>query len=293
LPWIGGKYYSAQRILRAFPSPQDYDVYVDLFGGAAHVLIQKPRYKHIEVYNDITNDLVNFWLYCRDHGQDLEIRCRSLPYARSLYYAYHKSLFDGTPLEPLERAARWFYVLRSNFSGKFLTHVATGWSTGAKDEHHSAAHAYHTALDLFPLIQRRLQRVMIDNRDFAEVFKLYDRQRVLFYVDPPYIDCEQYYQTAAGTFTLADHQRLATLLNNASAYVALSYYPHHLLEDLYPSSKWRRVTWETVKHSQRTKETRDMATEMLLTNYGPGASLWDSERSAGLPMHGDCYPESA
>jgi DNA adenine methylase len=293
LPWIGGKYYSAQRILGAFPPPQNYDVYVELFGGAAHVLIQKPRYKHIEVYNDITNDLVNFWLLCRDHGQELEERCRSLPYARSLYYVYHRSLFDGTPLEPLERAARWFYVLRSNFSGRPLTHVATGWSAGAKDEHHSAAHSYHTALDLFPLVQQRLQRVMIDNRDFAEVFKEYSRRRVLFYVDPPYIGCEKYYQTAPGAFTLADHQRLAILLNNTSAYVALSYYPHHLLDDLYPSSKWRRTTWRTTKHSQRTKETRDAATELLLTNYAPGASLWDSERSVGAPMHSDCYPESA
>ena len=293
LPWIGGKYYSAPRILQAFPVPQNYDAYVELFGGAAHVLIQKPHYKHIEVYNDITNDLVNFWLHCRDHGQELEARCRSLPYARSLYYAYHQSLFDGTPLEPLERAARWFYVLRSNFSGNPLTHVAKGWSAGAKDEHHSAAHAYHTALDLFPLVQRRLQRVMIDNRDFAEVFNLYDRSRVLFYIDPPYVGCEQYYQTAAGVFTLADHQRLADLLNSTSAYVALSYYPHPLLENLYPSNRWWRTTWRTAKHSQRTKGTRDRATELLLTNYAPGASLWDSERSASASMHGDSYSESA
>lgn len=293
LPWVGGKYYSAPRILHAFPAPQDYDVYVELFGGAAHVLIQKPRYKHIEVYNDITNDLVNFWLHCRDRGQELEARCRSLPYARSLYYAYHRSLFDGTQLEPLERAARWFYVLRSNFSGKYLARVATGWSAGAKDEHHSAAHAYHTALDLFSLVQQRLQRVMIDNRDFAEVFNLYDRPRVLFYVDPPYIGHEQYYQTAAGVFTLADHQRLAALLNSASAYVALSYYPHPLLEDLYPSNKWQRTVWRTAKHSQRTKETRARATELLLTNYVPGASLWENEGSAGASTHGDDYAESA
>ncbi len=75
----------------------------------------------------------------------------------------------------------------------------------------------------------------------------------------------------------------ATLLNDTSALVALSYYPHPLLDGLYPASKWRRVTWETVKHSQRGSEMRERATEMLLCNYpAPGvtitpASLWMEE----------------
>jgi site-specific DNA-adenine methylase len=49
LPWIGGKYSSAPRILQAFPHHTSYDLYVDLFGGAAHVLLQKPAYHHVEV----------------------------------------------------------------------------------------------------------------------------------------------------------------------------------------------------------------------------------------------------
>lgn len=280
LPWIGGKHYSAQRILRAFPSPQSYNVYVDLFGGAAHVLIQKPPYKHVEVYNDINNDLINFWFQYQQHPQELEERCRAFPYARSLYYQFHRSLFDSTPLEPLERAARWFYVLRSDFSGHPPGPVAHGWSSGAKNDHRSAAHAYHAALDLFPLLQQRWERVMIDNRDFEVVFRLYERPRVLFYVDPPYITHEQYYQRGSAAFTLADHHRLASLLNQARAYVALSYYPHPLLDDLYPAGKWHRLTWEIPKHSQRTKATREYATEMLLTNYAPGQSLWESP---GMP----------
>jgi DNA adenine methylase len=248
-----------------------------LFGGAAHVLIQKPPSQHVEVYNDIQNDLVNFWMQCRDHGPDLQARCQSLPYARSLYYAYHRSLFDGTPMEPFERAARWFYVLRSNFSGKSLMPAANGWSAGAKDAHSSSAQAYQSALDLFALLQQRLRQVLIDNRDFADVCKQYEGSRVLFYADPPYIGHEHYYQTGGGRFSLEDHQRLATLLNASQAFVALSYYPHPLLEELYPATRWRRTTWKTIKHSQRTKATHDEATELLLTNYEPCLSLWENE----------------
>lgn len=280
LPWIGGKHYSAKNILQAFPHHRGYDVYVDLFGGAAHVLIQKSPYKHVEVYNDINGDLVNFWMQCRDNAAALEERCRSLPYARSLYYAYHKSLFDGTEMDNLERAARWFYVLRSNFSGKPLKPTADGWCNGYKNAHHGHADAYQSAIDLFSSLKRRLSRVQIDNRDFADVFARWNTARTLVYIDPPYLDCEHYYQQGCDKFSLQDHQRLAELLNSTPAYVALSYYPHPLLDALYPADKWHRTTWQTYKHSQRTKETHDVATEMLLTNYEPAAQdLWTEQEA--------------
>lgn len=280
LPWIGGKHYSARQIIGAFPPPSAYDVYVDLFGGAAHVLIQKPLYKHVEVYNDLNGDLVNFWMQCRDNGALLQERCETLPYARSLYYAYHKSLFDGTVLEPLERAVRWFFVLRSNFNGKPVHAASTtadGWLIGHKDGAHCAAHAYQSAIMLFPVLQARLCKVLIEQRDFAHVLKSFEGTRTLFYGDPPYVTKEQYYtHTDDVVFTLEDHQRLADILNRTSAYVALSYYPHPSLDKLYPPSKWRRITWEMPKHSQRSNMKHDIATELLLMNYRePVPSLWD------------------
>ena len=274
LPWIGGKAYSAQRIVATFPYHTSYDVFVDLFGGAANVLITKPRYKHLEIYNDINGDLVNFWMQCRDNVATLEEHCRSLPYARSLYYAYHKSLFDGTKMDALERAVRWFYMVRSSFTG-WERESPTGWSAGRKDVNHASAHAYHSAIDLLKVLQQRFKHVLIDCRDFAEVLAQYHKRRMLIYGDPPYIGDEHYYNQP---FAVEDHQHLAALLNETDAYVALSYYPHPMLETLYPASKWQRVTWATFKHSQRTKDTHDTAIEMLLCNYPPTTrELWTEE----------------
>jgi len=295
LTWIGGKYYSASQIVAAFPAASSYDTYVDLFGGAAHVLLHRPFEKrHAEVYNDINQDLVNFWMQCRDHGEELEARCRSLPYSRALHYQYHHELYHGEELDPLERAVRWFYILRSTFNA-FIGPMHHGWlaSPGRVE-----SVAYHTALDLFEALQRRLRYVLIDCRDFAAVLRSHDNPRTLFYVDPPYIEKEDYYyQRGDGmAFGLHDHERLAVLLNDTSALVALSYYPHPLLDRLYPESKWRRLTWEAVKHSQRGPETRERATEMLLCNYPPSApiiaplSLWkeaydDRQREGVLRVH--------
>ncbi len=294
LTWIGGKYYSAPQIVAAFPPASSYDTYVDLFGGAAHVLLHRPFNKrHAEVYNDINHDLVNFWMQCRDHGEELEARCRSLLYSRVLHYQYHHDLYHGEELEPLERAARWFYVLRGTFNG-FIGPVHHGW-LASSDRLESVA--YHTALDLFETLQRRLRYVLIDCHDFETVFRSHDNPCTLFYVDPPYIEKEDYYQRGDGiAFTLHDHERLAALLGSTSAHVELSYYPHPLLDRLYPEPAWRRLTWEAVKHSQRGSEARERATEMLLCNYSPSAlaiaplSLWEeasdeSHREGVLRVH--------
>lgn len=281
IPWQGGKFYSAETIVDAFPNPTAYSIYCELFCGACHVLIRKPSYSHVEVINDLNNDLVNFWMQFRDNIEALEERCRSLPYSREVYYTYHKSLFDGTELEPLERAARWFYVLRSNFSA-YLQPSPGGWHNGIRTKDRQKwggnAQSYHSAIDLFLYMQKRFKHIMIDNRDFEFVFKQWDKPRTLFYVDPPYVDFEAYYGQGKQGFTLQDHERLAQLLNNSSAYIALSYYPHSEIDRLYPADKWRRVTWETYKHSQRTKDTHDASTELLLLNYPPQQpTLWHRE----------------
>lgn len=69
LPWIGGTYSSAQRILVAFPPPNSYDTSVELCGGAAHVLMQNAPAHHAEVSNEVDGDWVNFWMVCRDQGE--------------------------------------------------------------------------------------------------------------------------------------------------------------------------------------------------------------------------------
>src|SRR5258708_5609089 len=164
-------------------------------------------------------------MQCRDNAQALEERCRTLPYSRELYYQYHKSLYDETPFDPLERATRWFYVLRNSFAGWERESSPPGWKGSITSIGITDAHAYRSALGMFHLVQSRFQHILIDHRDFAEVFCSYNRPRTLFYVDPPYIEAEQYYRSP---FTLTDHERLAQLLNTTSASIALSYYPHPL-----------------------------------------------------------------
>jgi DNA adenine methylase len=286
--WVGGKHYSAQFIIEHLPAAHEYDIFCDIFGGGANILLTKPSGKHLEVYNDLNDDLVNCWLHLRDHATEMQERLHTLPYARSLYYTYHKSLFDGTRLEPLERAVRWFYVLQSSFRAS-VEETPSGWSSGVTGLHrgqvggykgHLHAKSYHNTVGTLQEITARFRNVEIDCRDFEEVIKQYEQPyglRTLIYADPPYIDAEGYYKSLQEDSTMF-HQRLARVLNATPAMVALSYYDHPWLDELYPATKWRRVTWQMIKHSQRTKATRDKATELLLCNYPASTGgLWDSQ----------------
>lgn len=277
LKWMGGKYHLAQRILAAFPAPQSYNTYHEPCGGAAHVLLRKPNWGHREIYNDLNDDLCNFWCHVQDHADDLAARLAALPYSRALYYQFHLRLFDGNQIDPLERAALWFYVLRGTPTG-WLRASPTGWNNSL-----SNAVAYRSVLDTFARVQERLThpRVLIDNRDVERALEEYDSPTTLHYVDPPYIGAEYYYQLGVRTHAKKgfDHERLAAMLNASQGYVALSYYPHPDVERWYPADRWRRLSWQVQKVSAiagATPSTVQTATELLLCNYAaPAASLWE------------------
>jgi DNA adenine methylase len=287
LKYVGGKAASASRIVAAFPASTRYDTYSEPCGGAAHVLFAKPNYGHREIYNDLNNDLVNFWLQVQDHAEALAARLQALPYSRSLYYSFHERLFNGSTIDPLERAALYFYVLRGTATG-WIRETPGGWNNTA-----SNAAAYYSLLDTFRLVKQRLthpRRVIIDNRDVERVLEEYDSPTTLHYVDPPYIGAEYYYQAGYRKQVKKpfDHARLAAQLNDVQGFVALSYYPHPDLDRWYSPDRWHRLTWQQSKPSSVPALGEEVgvvqtATEMLLCNYeAPIArlSLWTEEGEA-------------
>lgn len=80
LPWFGGKVKTADWIRSHFPT---HHTYVEPFGGAMAVLLAKPP-SPVEVYNDVDQELVNFWRVVRDPAtfEQLRHRIALTPYAR-------------------------------------------------------------------------------------------------------------------------------------------------------------------------------------------------------------------
>src|SRR5687767_15740559 len=183
---IGGKHASADYVVDAFPAPDSYDRFVDVCGGAAHILLRKPDYGHEEIFCDLDGNLIAFWREMIANAQGLQAYIEQLPYSRQIYYEWYRSLFNGSELSQFDRAARYFYCLRSTGTG-WLRRSPVGW-----DYRGSNVSSFRGAIELFEAVQQRFRYVSIDNRDVLSTLKRYDSPRTLFYVDPPYIGTEQY-----------------------------------------------------------------------------------------------------
>ncbi|MBT9169135.1 MAG: Modification methylase DpnIIA [Syntrophomonadaceae bacterium] len=254
LVWVGGKFYLAKAIIGLFPP---HKCYVEVFGGAGHVLMQKYR-SPVEVYNDINGEVVNFFLQLRDRPEELKRKCELSPYSRALYEAWKK---DPLPDDPLERAARFFFLLRSSMNKGW---PLTGWAHSKKK---NSASFYHSGIAQFLEVAKRLFAVQIECKDFRYIIDTYDSLETLFYCDPPYVELEHYY---AGGFNEQDHRDLAAKLNNIQGKAIVSYYPHSLVDELYKG--WRKEEVQCVKHSEGLTKNNDKAmrarsVELLLMNY--------------------------
>jgi DNA adenine methylase len=112
--------------------------------------------------------------------------------------------------------------------------------------------------------------VQIENLDFEKCLLKYDSPNTLFYLDPPYVDVEHYYNRNGVCFGAEDHKRLASLLSQIQGKFVLSYYEHELVRKYY--KKFEILTKTTSKHScgitrvSKSKK-KPKAVELLIKNY--------------------------
>ena len=273
MAWVGGKCRLSAKIVPLFP---EHEVYVDVFGGGAHVLCRKPPSLG-EVYNDTNGDLVNLFRCLREpHLRTQMVEYLALtPYSRSQFEAWRDEIGSDTwfSLPAWERGARWFAVLRMAFGAK--AHRAS-WGYSLRRRSWAPRHFRSATLALRALA-KRLSHVQIENLDFEECIRRYDSPETLFYCDPPYVGVEHYY--GGSRFTAADHERLARVLEGIEGAAAVSYAACPTIDKLYGPPRWRRRVFST-RRSLGPKGRGTAVTELLIMNYEPAAS-----RGPGVLCH--------
>lgn len=252
LRWHGGKWILAPWIISLMPS---HKVYVEPFGGAASVLMRKPR-SYAEVYNDLDDDVVNLFRVLRsDRAAELIHLLKLTPFASVEFFcAYHKT--D----DELERARR--LVIRSFMGfGSNGVHQKTGFRSNSNRSGTTPARDWGNYPDGLAAIVERLRGVVVMNRDAKEVMSAHDGPETLHYVDPPYLfstraDASHDY---AHELTDADHVSLIAFLRTLMGKVMLSGYPCHLYDDALPG--WRRVERRALADGAKAR------TEVLWMNW--------------------------
>src|SRR3990167_9397763 len=108
LRYYGGKWNLAPWIIGHFPPHKNY---VEPCGGAASVLLQKPR-SPLETYNDLDGNVENFFRILRDFSAELIRRISLTPWAREEYELSFRPTDD-----PIEQARRFFVQSRMSMQG--------------------------------------------------------------------------------------------------------------------------------------------------------------------------------
>jgi DNA adenine methylase len=238
--WHGGKFYLCHRIIQQFP---EHHTYVEPFGGAASVLLNK-RPAVVEVYNDLDQRITRLFRVLRDHGTELQRRLSLTPYSEIEFADAEEATTDE-----IEQARRDFVRWRLSLGGRgdsfsFTLHrVRRGMA--------DVVSGYLSTIDeQLPLIVQRLRTVEILNRPALDVIRTWDAKETLCYCDPPYVH-ETRHESSRDVYgvemTEQEHRDLAEVLRKCSGKVVLSGYPSELYDELYGA--WRRVTFDIANHA--------------------------------------------
>lgn len=264
LRYHGGKFRLAPWILQFFPP---HGCYVEPFGGAAGVLLRKPR-AHAEVYNDLDGDIVNFFRVVRDPAlrRDLIEACRLTPYSRDEFDAAYEPTDD-----PLERARRTCVRAAMGFGSGGATKATTGFRTDTRRKYGTAQHNWASYPDAIGPIGERFAGVLIENRDAIAVIQDHDGPDTLHFVDPPYVHETRVMRARGGyrhELDGAGHVALLDALQAVDGMVVLCGYPCDLYDDALHG--WQRH--ETSARISAGRGTK-LRTEVVWLNPACSAAL--------------------
>lgn len=212
IPWVGGKSKLLWIINKM--APDHYSRFIDVFGGSGTVTMSRPIQQGcMEVYNDFNSNLTNLFCCVKNRPLALLAELGFLPLnTRDDFNVLYKFLSKGeitddylqeemelteillkppeaeairtlllerAPRGDVRRAADFFKLVRYSFSG-------SSKSFGGKPC--DIRRFFHLIWEC----SRRLANVIVENKDFEDVIRQYDRGDAWIYCDPPYFEAECY-----------------------------------------------------------------------------------------------------
>jgi DNA adenine methylase len=261
--YVGGKSKSIKYLNKHLPYRQKW---IDHFCGSCVVTLNRQE-SPLEVINDRYGGLVAFYRCLQNKLKISQLieRLEIVP-AMSREEFYHCRDTWCTETDDVERAAKWFYMVRVSMLGK-------GKAFG-RQVNPPVSISLPKSLELFLPIHHRLRNVIIENLDFRTCHKDFDGPSTVHYFDPPYINTDPGIFEGS-TWTRDDLADLLRICERSQGFVALSGYPD---EQIDACPFWTaRHTWEvsimadpsafseenSKAQFKDIKSTKDKATEVL------------------------------
>lgn len=309
--YFGGKNRASEWIYKQIPKNilENCKTFTEVFSGAYWVYANND-WSHVDniIYNDMNLYLTNFmkcatipdfletlekfyepgglFYYDKTISTDQKV-VYDFNYDRfkTDFYKLRKELYDDTDGQDIEfdmpdfdMAIKYAFMLRHAFSG--IPSKKMGYSYSAA----SYKEGKKTPEPKSQILLRKLNDDAIMNKlkavtnfealDFEEHIKKHDSPNTIFYVDPPYFNCEKNYYRGDEYFGKSGHERLANVLNNIQGKFILSYYNFDDLHNFYPQDKYHWISKEFTKATTSiAKNGSQKGEELLIMNFEPASKL--------------------
>lgn len=249
--WLGGKSQLARTIIDLMP---EHKTYAEVFGGAGWVLFKKTE-SPVEVINDVNDDLINLYRVLKFHFDAFITEFEMQLFSRTIFNDMKKS---DRGLTDIQRAAKFYYLLRAAFGnqldGTFSYSKVRKNGLKARDELKKHLSSIH----------ERLQNVIIENASYDYVIKRLDSPDTLFYLDPPYWDCENVY--GKGIWSKQDFYDLKDHLDNIKGKFILSLNDKPEVRELFKDYKiqHKKIRWSV---NNKAANEEHNGNELIITNF--------------------------
>lgn len=244
LRYFGGKFRLAPWIISHFPN---HEIYVEPFGGAGSVLLQKPQIG-CEVYNDLDLDVYNLFavLRCPDCANLLIEQLQFTPFHREFYLEAYK---DNTS-NNIQKAVSLLVKSFMSFSSNGCFQKKSGFSSSTQKGKTTDATTWQKLPENIKSIVERLRGVIIENLPASQIINKHDSYKTLFYLDPPYLhNTRKTKKTYKHEMTSNDHEQLLGQLNSIKGSAVISVYDSEMYNDLLAG--WEKYSTTTRAASQR------------------------------------------
>jgi DNA adenine methylase len=223
----GGKYYLASWILGHFPENYEKLIYIELYSGAASVLLNKSP-SETEVICDTNLGIIQIFRALRDEPNDFIGRLRRTKYSEGTFERAISRVEN--PKDYLDYAVGEYILRRMSWGGMKQTYAKP-------KPNQDLSKTWKGIIQELPRIADRVAHIHIFHRPAFDVIKSFDDDEFLCYCDPPILDDD----VAANEHSMPaeDHVKLADMLRGFRGKVLISGRCSKLYKRLY--EEWKCV----------------------------------------------------
>lgn len=233
LRYPGGKTRARKRldeIFNEYFNPGDFTTIASPFiGGGSFEFYMQGNYNYNIISNDLFTPLYNFWICVKNNREELVNKVYDyFNPSKEDFNNYKETINDGSDIE---RAAKYFTLNRSSFSGATLS---GGYSK-------QAATKRFTQSSIDRLSKVDLRNMEIHNLNFEEFINILDGNEFLF-LDPPYHIESNLYGKNGDLHEKFDHDKLHDVLSSKTNWM-MTYNDDEYIRNLYSDYIIIETSW--------------------------------------------------